>query len=80
MHYGKFDINKVYLFLTIFISIFSYLRLYGRDFSKEDHVIFIELFSNLMIMPEMGPSGVKGIAMLLQKLLKYVLKKLLKEK
>ena len=33
-----------------------------------------------MIMPEMGPSGVKGIAMLLQKLLKYVLKKWLKEK
>jgi len=48
----------------------SYLRMYGRNFSKEDHISFIKLLYELMITPELEPQFVKGFAVVLQKLLK----------
>jgi len=71
MYFGSVSVFFTTHYYPNSIISFRYLRLYGRNFSKEDHVTFINLFYNLMVMPEMGSSGVKGLAMLLQKLLKY---------
>jgi len=49
-----------------------YLRLYGRKFSKEDHVLFIKLLYELVTIPNLEISMMQSFARLLVNLLKYV--------
>lgn len=48
-----------------------YLRLYGRKFSKEDHVLFIKLLYELVTIPKLEISMMQSFARLLINLLKY---------
>ncbi|XP_036402211.1 proteasome activator complex subunit 4A [Megalops cyprinoides] len=47
-----------------------YMRLYGRKFSKEDHVLFIKLLYELVTIPKVEISMMQGFARLLINLLK----------
>ncbi|MEQ2172955.1 Proteasome activator complex subunit 4A, partial [Goodea atripinnis] len=47
-----------------------YMRLYGRKFSKEDHVLFIKLLYELVTIPRLEISMMQGLARLLINLLK----------
>ncbi|KAM9847519.1 proteasome activator complex subunit 4A [Aulostomus maculatus] len=49
----------------------TYMRLYGRKFSKEDHVLFIKLLYELVTIPRLEISMMHGLARLLINLLKY---------
>lgn len=49
-----------------------YLRLYGRKFSKEDHVLFVKLLYELVTIPQLEISMLQGFTRLLITLLKYV--------
>lgn len=57
------------LFLNLFLS-YRYMRLYGRKFSKEDHVLFIKLLYELVTIPKLEISMMQGLARLLINLLK----------
>uniref|UniRef100_A0A673MFT3 Proteasome activator complex subunit 4B n=1 Tax=Sinocyclocheilus rhinocerous TaxID=307959 RepID=A0A673MFT3_9TELE len=48
----------------------TYLRLYGRKFSKEDHVLFIKLLYELVTIPKLDISIMQSFARLLINLLK----------
>uniref|UniRef100_A0A6Q2YVW4 Proteasome activator subunit 4 n=1 Tax=Esox lucius TaxID=8010 RepID=A0A6Q2YVW4_ESOLU len=48
----------------------TYMRLYGRKFSKEDHVLFIKLLYELITMDKLEISMMQGLARLLINLLK----------
>lgn len=48
----------------------TYMRLYGRKFSKEDHVLFIKLLYELITIPRLEISMMQGLARLLINLLK----------
>ncbi|KAK1171117.1 proteasome activator complex subunit 4-like [Acipenser oxyrinchus oxyrinchus] len=48
----------------------TYIRLYGRKFSKEDHVLFIKLLYELVTIPKLEISMMQGFARLLVNLLK----------
>nr|XP_055026346.1 proteasome activator complex subunit 4A [Misgurnus anguillicaudatus] len=48
----------------------TYLRLYGRKFSKEDHVLFIKLLYELVTIPKLEVSMMQCFARLLITLLK----------
>uniref|UniRef100_A0A8D3A4C1 Proteasome activator subunit 4 n=1 Tax=Scophthalmus maximus TaxID=52904 RepID=A0A8D3A4C1_SCOMX len=48
----------------------TYMRLYGRKFSKEDHVLFIKLLYELVMIPKLEISMMQGLARLLINLLK----------
>lgn len=48
----------------------TYMRLYGRKFSKEDHVLFIKLLYELVTIPRLEISMMQGFARLLINLLK----------
>ncbi|KAM6956793.1 proteasome activator complex subunit 4A [Aplochiton taeniatus] len=48
----------------------TYMRLYGRKFSKEDHVLFIKLLYELVTIPKLEISMMQGLARLLINLLK----------
>ncbi|XP_061914340.1 proteasome activator complex subunit 4A [Entelurus aequoreus] len=48
----------------------TYIRLYGRKFSKEDHVLFIKLLYELVTIPGLEISMMQGLARLLINLLK----------
>ncbi|XP_068183158.1 proteasome activator complex subunit 4A [Antennarius striatus] len=48
----------------------TYMRLYGRKFSKEDHVLFIKLLYELLVIPRLEISKMQGLARLLINLLK----------
>ena len=55
----------------VLISLFSsYIRLYGYRFSKEDHVLFIKLTYELLIVTHMDSQLLTGFSHLLLKLLK----------
>lgn len=47
-----------------------FLKLYGRRFSKEDHILFIKLLYELVTLPELEPHMVQSYARLLIQLLK----------
>ncbi|XP_010009291.1 PREDICTED: proteasome activator complex subunit 4-like, partial [Nestor notabilis] len=47
-----------------------YIRLYGRKFSREDHVLFIKLLYELVTIPRLEISMMQGFARLLVNLLK----------
>lgn len=47
-----------------------FLKLYGRRFSKEDHILFIQLLYELVTLPELEPHMVQSYARLLIQLLK----------
>lgn len=73
----KFNLSRAVIFqeLTPGILVWcnrldTYLRLNGRNFSKEDHVSFIKLLYELMVIPDLEPQFVKGFATVLNKLLK----------
>lgn len=51
-------------------KLFSFLKLYGRRFSKEDHILFIKLLYELVTLPELEPHMVQNYARLLIQLLK----------
>ncbi|XP_043911057.1 proteasome activator complex subunit 4 [Protopterus annectens] len=48
----------------------TYIRLYGRKFSKEDHVLFIKMLYELVTVPRLEISMMQGFARLLINLLK----------
>ncbi|KAJ8385476.1 hypothetical protein AAFF_G00185720 [Aldrovandia affinis] len=48
----------------------TYMRLYGRKFSKEDHVLFIKLLYELVTIPKLEISMMQGFARHLINLLK----------
>uniref|UniRef100_A0A8C6V0Y2 Proteasome activator subunit 4a n=1 Tax=Neogobius melanostomus TaxID=47308 RepID=A0A8C6V0Y2_9GOBI len=48
----------------------TYMRLYGRKFSKEDHVLFIKLLYDLVTIPKLEISMMQGFSRLLINLLK----------
>ncbi|KAM7385735.1 hypothetical protein PAMP_001796 [Pampus punctatissimus] len=50
----------------------TYMRLYGRKFSKEDHVLFIKLLYELVTIPKLEISMMQGLARLLINLLNSV--------
>ncbi|GFW26343.1 proteasome activator complex subunit 4 [Trichonephila clavipes] len=50
----------------------KYVRLYGRKFSKEDHIHFVKVFYELMTVPDIELYFVKKCAMILNSLLKKV--------
>ncbi|KAM4624596.1 proteasome activator complex subunit 4B [Polymixia lowei] len=51
-------------------KLFSFLKLYGRRFSKEDHVLFIKLLYELVTLPNLEPHMMQSYARLLIHLLK----------
>ncbi|XP_038138502.1 proteasome activator complex subunit 4B [Cyprinodon tularosa] len=51
-------------------KLFSFLKLYGRRFSKEDHVLFINLLYELVTLPNLEPHMMCSYARLLIQLLK----------
>uniref|UniRef100_A0A3Q1IES1 Uncharacterized protein n=1 Tax=Anabas testudineus TaxID=64144 RepID=A0A3Q1IES1_ANATE len=51
-------------------KLFSFLKLYGRRFSKEDHILFIKLLYELVVMPNLEPHMMQSFARLLIHLLK----------
>uniref|UniRef100_A0A8C1B7R2 Proteasome activator subunit 4 n=1 Tax=Cyprinus carpio carpio TaxID=630221 RepID=A0A8C1B7R2_CYPCA len=54
---------------TPFLSL-RYMRLYGRKFSKEDHVLFVKLLYELVTIPKLEISMMQSFARLLITLLK----------
>lgn len=73
IHVNTFDLLLSVLKLESFSHIlFSlrYMRLYGRKFSKEDHVLFIKLLYELVMIPKLEISMMQGLARLLINLLK----------
>ncbi|KAG9328345.1 hypothetical protein JZ751_014489, partial [Albula glossodonta] len=48
----------------------TYIRLYGRKFSKDDHVLFIKLLYELVTIPTLEIGIMQGFARLLVALLK----------
>lgn len=48
----------------------KYIQLYGRKFSKNDHIIFIKLLFELLIVPDIELSFVNKVCILLKSLLK----------
>ncbi|KAM4771368.1 proteasome activator complex subunit 4 [Rhinophrynus dorsalis] len=48
----------------------TYIRLYGRKFSKEDHILFVKLLYELVTVPKLEISMMQGFARLLISLLK----------
>uniref|UniRef100_A0A3Q0QZT0 Proteasome activator Blm10 middle HEAT repeats region domain-containing protein n=1 Tax=Amphilophus citrinellus TaxID=61819 RepID=A0A3Q0QZT0_AMPCI len=51
-------------------KLFSFLKLYGRRFSKEDHILFIKLLYELVTLPNLEPHMMQSYARLLIQLLK----------
>uniref|UniRef100_A0A8C4HX75 Proteasome activator complex subunit 4 n=1 Tax=Dicentrarchus labrax TaxID=13489 RepID=A0A8C4HX75_DICLA len=51
-------------------KLFSFLKLYGRRFSKEDHILFIKLLYELVTLPDLEPHMMQSYARLLIQLLK----------
>lgn len=51
---------------------FRFLKLYGRRFSKDDHVLFIKLLYELITLPNLEPHMMQSYARLLIQLLKWV--------
>ncbi|XP_075999758.1 proteasome activator complex subunit 4B [Genypterus blacodes] len=51
-------------------KLFLFLKLYGRRFSKEDHVLFIKLLYELVTLPNLEPYMMQNCAKLLIHLLK----------
>ncbi|KAM9425985.1 proteasome activator complex subunit 4B [Pholidichthys leucotaenia] len=51
-------------------KLFSFLKLYGRRFSKEDHILFIKLLYELVTLPNLEPYMMQSYARLLIQLLK----------
>lgn len=54
------------------IPTLRFLKLYGRRFSKEDHVLFIKLLYELVTLPNLEPHMMQSYARLLIQLLKWV--------
>lgn len=53
-------------------SALRFLKLYGRRFSKEDHILFIKLLYELVTLPNLEPHMMQNYARLLIQLLKWV--------
>lgn len=53
-------------------STLRFLKLYGRRFSKEDHILFIKLLYELVTLPNLEPHMMQSYAKLLIQLLKWV--------
>uniref|UniRef100_A0A669AYM5 Proteasome activator Blm10 mid region domain-containing protein n=1 Tax=Oreochromis niloticus TaxID=8128 RepID=A0A669AYM5_ORENI len=51
-------------------KLFSFLKLYGRRFSKDDHILFIKLLYELVTLPNLEPHMMQSYARLLIQLLK----------
>uniref|UniRef100_A0A3P8VNZ5 Proteasome activator Blm10 mid region domain-containing protein n=1 Tax=Cynoglossus semilaevis TaxID=244447 RepID=A0A3P8VNZ5_CYNSE len=51
-------------------KLFSFLKLYGRRFSKEDHILFVKLLYELVTLPNLEPHMMQNYAQLLIHLLK----------
>uniref|UniRef100_A0A3B4AX17 Proteasome activator Blm10 mid region domain-containing protein n=1 Tax=Periophthalmus magnuspinnatus TaxID=409849 RepID=A0A3B4AX17_9GOBI len=51
-------------------KLFSFLKLYGRRFSKDDHILFVKLLYKLVTLPNLEPYMMQTYARLLIQLLK----------
>ncbi|CAL1599788.1 unnamed protein product [Knipowitschia caucasica] len=51
-------------------KLFSFLKLYGRRFSKDDHILFVKLLYELVTLPNLEPFMTQSYARLLILLLK----------
>ncbi|XP_037134484.1 proteasome activator complex subunit 4B-like isoform X1 [Syngnathus acus] len=51
-------------------KLFSFLKLYGRRFSKDEHILFIKLLYELVTLPGLEPHMMQSFARLLIQLLK----------
>ena len=60
-------LNTEFYFLHCFLS---YLKLYGRKFSKEDHLNFVHIFFELTCAPNLDPQYVIAFGHVLIQLLK----------
>lgn len=69
MNCAPCPIESGHLHLLLYMD--RYLRLYGRKFRKEDHVLFIKLLYELVTIPELEISMLQSFARLLITLLKY---------
>lgn len=58
--------------LPLLTSTLSFLKLYGRRFSKEDHILFIKLLYELVTLPNLEPHMMQNYARLLIQLLRWV--------
>lgn len=58
--------------LPLLASTLSFLKLYGRRFSKEDHILFIKLLYELVTLPNLEPHMMQNYARLLIQLLRWV--------
>ena len=67
-----FKTNILYkiIFKPFFYLNSSYISLYGLCFSKEDHIYFIQLLYNVIIIPEIYFQEIQKYAKILIKLLK----------
>lgn len=59
--------NKIYNIITGYLSFCAqntiiefhrYIRLYGLKFSKEDHITFIKLAYELLLIPDLEPTKI----------------------
>lgn len=76
MQYKSVVIKKKWLASQLIAVSFlsSFLKLYGRRFSKEDHILFINLLYELVTLPNLEPHMMCSYARLLIQLLKWVWK------
>lgn len=55
----------------MFFFFCRYINLYGMKFSKEDHILFIKLFYELVTLPDIEPLLLVKFCNVLVLLLKY---------
>ena len=65
----KHNMTQLYLMVTLTHGC-RYIRLYGMKFSKEDHLMLINLLLEMMTIPDLDFSLVQKFAQLLTTLLK----------
>lgn len=66
------QLQEVIISLHLLTSTCRFLKLYGRRFSKEDHILFIKLLYELVTLPNLEPYMMQCYARLLIHLLKWV--------
>ncbi|XP_051160943.1 proteasome activator complex subunit 4-like [Leptopilina boulardi] len=53
-------------------NLYVYINMYGKDFSKEDHILLIKLYYELATIPDLEPQAVKSFLRILHLLLKKI--------
>lgn len=53
-------------------NLYVYINMYGKDFSKEDHILLIKLYYELAIIPDLEPNALLSFFRALELLLKKI--------